>query len=315
MSVDDGAIGSAVRAEGLSKHFSSIKAVNSISFTVPEGVAFGFLGPNGAGKTTLMRMICCLSRPTGGKLSVLGMNPAVDEKKIKALIGVVPQKSSLDEDLTVIENMLLYAKYYSIPPAEAKKRTDELLDFVALADRAKSEIYQLSGGMQRRLLIARALINKPKILILDEPTTGLDPQVRHLIWQRMRELKRSGITLLVTTHYMEEAQNLCDEIVVMNSGEIIEQGSPKDMIKRHIGRYTLEIVADNGEASEIVNKVFSGTNCRVERFGDRIYVNSDSSEPLTKGLEPLSELNPSLRPASLEDVFMKLTGRDLAPGA
>lgn len=307
--------GGIVSAKNLSKRFGSLEAVKSISFEVPEGASFGFLGPNGAGKTTLMRMICCLSRPTSGTLSVLGMRPDEDQKKIKARIGVVPQKSSLDEDLTVFENMLLYAKYHEIPDAEARRRTAELLEFVSLADRAKAGIYQLSGGMQRRLLIARALINKPKIIILDEPTTGLDPQVRHHIWQRMRELKRSGITFLVTTHYMEEAENLCDEIVVMNSGEIIEQGSPRTLIDKHIGRFTLEVAADANGTEELVNRVFAGADCRVERFGDKIYINSTTSEPLTSRLEALSSLNPIMRPATLEDVFLKLTGRDLAAGA
>jgi len=305
----------AVRASGLVKHFGDIRAVDGVDFEVPAGVSFGFLGPNGAGKTTLMRMICCLAVPTGGTLRVLGMDPLREQKKIKADIGIVPQLSSLDEDLTVIENLVVYSRYHAIPPAEARRRSEELLDFVSLSDRPKARVPELSGGMQRRLLIARALINRPKILVLDEPTTGLDPQVRHHIWQRMRTLKKQGITLLITTHYMDEAEHLCDEIVIMDDGKIIERGSPADLVQRHIGRFTVEADADRGGAGRLVEENFGGDHCRVERFGDRFYINADDSAALTASIEAISELNPTLRPSTLEDVFLKLTGRELSRGA
>ncbi len=307
--------GSAVEAVDLVKHFGPIRAVDGISCDVPYGVSFGFLGPNGAGKTTVMRMICCLSVPTRGTLRVLGMDPAEDARKIKANIGVVPQCNSLDEDLTVQENLILFSRYHSIPSAEAKRRTGELLDFIELADRRHARVPELSGGMQRRLLIARALINKPRILVLDEPTTGLDPQVRHLIWRRLRALKRQGITLLLTTHYMAEAENLCDEIVIMNRGKVIGTGAPRDLVRRHIGRFTLEVPVNGGTAEREVRAGFDGSSCRIERFGDRMYVHADRSETLTGGIEALAGYEPVLRPSTLEDVFLKLTGRELSQDA
>ncbi len=302
----------AVEAVDLVKHFGPIKAVDGISCQVPKGVSFGFLGPNGAGKTTFMRMICCLSIPTRGSLRVLGMDPARHERKIKESIGIVPQHSSLDEDLTVLENLMLFARYHAIPRAEAKRRAEELLDFVKLADRKGARVPELSGGMQRRLLIARALINGPRILVLDEPTTGLDPQVRHLIWRRLRALKRQGITLLMTTHYMDEAESLCDEIVIMNAGKIIERGAPQDLVRHHIGRFTLEVPVNGGDAEGAVRRGFDDSNCRVERYGDRVYVHADRSETLTGGIETVAAYDPILRPSTLEDVFLKLTGRELS---
>jgi len=304
-----------VSALELRKHFGKIRAVDGISFDVPEGEAFGFLGPNGAGKTTVMRMICSLCIPTDGSLRVLGLDPVKDPKKIKKEIGIVPQLSSLDDDLTVFQNLMLFARYHSIPSAEAKRRALELLEFVNLGDRNDARVPQLSGGMQRRLLIARALINAPRILILDEPTTGLDPQVRHLIWQRLRALKRQGITLLLTTHYMEEAQNLCDEIVIMNEGRILERGTPHALVAQHIGRFTLEIAVDGTGAEEVVKNGFDDPACRVEQFGDRIYVRSDESEALTSRIDSVAAFEPVMRPSTLEDVFLKLTGRDLSQGA
>ena len=305
----------AVEAVRLVKHFGSIKAVDGISCEVPYGASFGFLGPNGAGKTTVMRMICCLSVPTRGALRVLGMDPGKDARKIKQTIGIVPQHSSLDEDLTVHENMMLFARYHSIPKAEAKDRTAELLDFVKLSDRRDARVPELSGGMQRRLLIARALINSPRILVLDEPTTGLDPQVRHLIWRRLRALKRQGITLLMTTHYMAEAESLCDEIVIMNAGRIVEKGAPQDLVRRHIGRFTLEVPVNGDDAEGAIRANFGDPACRVERFGDRVYVYADRSEVLTGGIEAVAIYDPILRPSTLEDVFLKLTGRELSQGA
>ena len=304
-----------VNAVDLVKHFGTIRAVDGITFHVPEGVAFGFLGPNGAGKTTVMRMICSLAVPTGGSLRVLGLDPGRSSKEIKKHIGIVPQKSSLDEDLTVVQNLMLFARYHSIPSAEAKRRAMELLKFVNLADREDARIPELSGGMQRRLLIARALINAPRILILDEPTTGLDPQVRHHIWQRLRALKRQGITLLLTTHYMEEAQNLCDEIVIMHEGKILERGVPQELVGRHIGRFTLEASVDGKEAEAKVRAGFNDTTCRIERFGDRIYVHADKNETLAGRIEAVAAFDPVMRPSTLEDVFLKLTGRELSHGA
>ena len=304
-----------VSASGLVKLFGPIRAVDGVSFEVAEGASFGFLGPNGAGKTTIMRMICSLCVPTSGRLRVLGMDPGRNAREIKRQIGIVPQKSSLDEDLTVSENLLLFARYHSIPAAAARRRALELLDFVSLAERQNSSVPELSGGMQRRLLIARALINSPRILILDEPTTGLDPQVRHLIWQRLRMLKRQGITLLLTTHYMDEAQNLCDSLVVMNEGRILERGSPLAMIERHIGRFTLELAADGDGAEAAIRSSFQGSGCKVEHFGDRIYVHARDSEGLTCRIEAVARFDPIMRPSTLEDVFLKLTGRDLGQDA
>ncbi len=306
---------SAVEAVDLVKHFGPIRAVDGISCDVPYGVSFGFLGPNGAGKTTVMRMICCLSVPTRGSLRVLGMDPGKDARKIKQNIGIVPQHSSLDEDLTVQENLMLFARYHSIPTAEARRRAGELLDFVKLADRRNARVPELSGGMQRRLLIARALINRPRILVLDEPTTGLDPQVRHLVWRRLRALKRQGITLLMTTHYMDEAESICDQIVIMNAGKVIERGAPQDLVRRHIGRFTLEVPVNGGDAEGAIRAGFDGSACRIERFGDRVYVYADRSETLTGGIEAVAAYDPILRPSTLEDVFLKLTGRELSQDA
>jgi len=282
---------------------------------VGEGVCFGFLGPNGAGKTTVMRLISCLSIPTGGRLSVLGLDPVRDAREIKRNIGIVPQRSSLDEDLSVLQNLLIFARYHSIPAADARGRALDLLRFVSLSDRQSARVPELSGGMQRRLLIARALINSPRILILDEPTTGLDPQVRHHIWQRLRALKRQGITLLLTTHYMEEAQHLCDEIVIMNEGKILERGAPRALIERHIGRFTLEFQGDGAGIEAEVKGGFAEAACRIERFGDRVYVHADDSTALTGRMEKVARFDPVLRPATLEDVFLKLTGRGLSQGA
>ncbi len=301
----------AVKAENLIKHFGPIKAVDGITFNVPRGVSFGFLGPNGAGKTTVMRMICCLSIPTGGALSVLGQDPIKESTAIKGAIGVVPQHSSLDEDLTVFQNLMLFARYHSIPAAEAERRAEELLAFVRLAERRDARVPQLSGGMQRRLLIARALINRPRILVLDEPTAGLDPQVRHLIWQRLRALKRQGITLILTTHYMDEAENICDELVIMNAGKIIERGVAKALVERYIGRYTLEITV-NGKNAAATMAGFSDPRFKVERFGDRIYIHAAEREILSERIEAVAAFEPILRSSTLEDVFLKLTGRDLS---
>ena len=306
---------SAVTALSLVKHFGPIRAVDGISFDVPCGASFGFLGPNGAGKTTVMRMISCLAVPTRGSLRVLGMDPGRDSRGIKKNIGIVPQHSSLDEDLTVQENLMLFARYHSVPSAEARRRTGELLAFVKLADRRNTRIPQLSGGMQRRLLIARALINSPRILILDEPTTGLDPQVRHLIWRRLRALRRQGITLLMTTHNMEEAESICDEIVIMNDGKIIEGGAPQELVKEHIGRFTLEVTVNGDDAEGAIRSGFDDSACSIERYGDRIYVYADESETLTGGIEAVAAFDPTLRPSTLEDVFLKLTGRGLSQNA
>jgi len=305
----------AVTALSLVKHFGPIRAVDEISFEVPRGASFGFLGPNGAGKTTVMRMISCLAVPTSGSLRVLGMEPSQNARAIKQNIGIVPQRSSLDEDLTVLENLMMFARYHSIPSEEARRRAGELLAFVKLADRANALVPQLSGGMQRRLLIARALMNNPRILILDEPTTGLDPQVRHHIWRRLRALRRQGITLLLTTHYMEEAESICDEIVIMNDGKIIERGTPQELVTRHIGRFTLEVTVNGDDAEGAVRSGFDDSACRIERYGDRMYVYAERSETLTGGIETVAAFDPVLRPSTLEDVFLKLTGRGLSENA
>ncbi|MFI5254489.1 MAG: ABC transporter ATP-binding protein, partial [Candidatus Limnocylindrales bacterium] len=229
-----------ISARGLTKKFGDFTAVDAVDFDVAKGEAFGFLGPNGAGKTSTMRMIGCTSPVSGGTLSVLGLDPAVDGARIRAQLGVVPQQDNLDTELTVRENLLIYARYFEIGGREARKRADGLLAFVQLSDRADSEVEPLSGGMKRRLTIARALVNEPTLLLLDEPTTGLDPQARHLLWERLYALKRQGVTLVLTTHYMDEAEQLCDRLVVMDKATIVAAGSPRELIEQHASREVVE---------------------------------------------------------------------------
>ncbi len=300
-----------IQAVGLRKTYGAFTAVDGIDVAVAPGESFGFLGPNGAGKTSTMRIIACTSPATGGTVRVLGMDPATDASRIKAQLGVVPQEDTLDNDLTVTENLLVYGRYFGLPRATVRERAAELLEFAQLVDKRDELVENLSGGMKRRLTIARGLINTPRILLLDEPTTGLDPQARHILWDRLFRLKREGVTLVLTTHYMDEAEQLCDRLVVMDSGRIVAEGSPRALIREHASREVLELrfdVADHAERADDVAGIG-----RVEVLADRLllYVEDGDAalEQVTaRGVHPMSSL---VRRASLEDVFLRLTGRSL----
>ncbi len=301
-----------IRAAGLVKTFGDFVAVDGIDVEVSPGESFGFLGPNGAGKSSTMRMIGCVSPPSGGTLSVLGMDPTTDGPRIRAQLGVVPQRDSLDEELTVEENIWVYGRYFGLPRQLLRERAAELLEFAQLGDRATSIVEPLSGGMKRRLTIARALVNTPRILLLDEPTTGLDPQARHVLWDRLFRLKREGVTLVLTTHYMDEAEQLCDRLVVMDSGRIVAEGSPRELITRYSTREVLELRFDTDDHAARVGDV-AGIAERCEVLPDRLllYVSDGEaahSEVCRRGLTPLSAL---VRRSTLEDVFLHLTGRSL----
>ncbi len=301
-----------VSARGLTKKFGDFEAVRGIDFEIAPGEAFGFLGPNGAGKSSTMRMIGCVSPVTSGTLRLFGLDPATNGKEIRARMGVVPQQDNLDSELTVFDNLVVYGRYFDIPRAECKSRARELLDFVQLADRADSRVEPLSGGMKRRLTIARSLINQPELLLLDEPTTGLDPQARHILWDRLYRLKQQGVTLVLTTHYMDEAEQLCDRLVVMDGGRIVAEGSPRDLISRHSTREVLELrfaAGTNAERSDSIADLGE----RQEILPDRILVYDDDGESVLhevheRGLAPESAL---VRRSTLEDVFLRLTGRTL----
>ncbi|MEU8296964.1 ABC transporter ATP-binding protein [Micromonospora sp. NPDC048909] len=301
-----------IRARGLVKRFGDFTAVDGIDVDVLPGEAFGFLGPNGAGKSSTMRMVGCTSPPTGGELRILDMDPVRDGPAIRARLGVCPQLDNLDPELTVRENLTTYARYFGIPRRVARERAAELLDFVQLAERADSKVEPLSGGMKRRLTIARALVNEPEIVLLDEPTTGLDPQARHLVWERLFRLKQQGVTLVLTTHYMDEAEQLCDRLVVMDGGRIVAEGSPRSLIERHSTREVVEL-RFAAESQEAFAGKLSGLGERVEVLPDRIllYVSDGDAalvEVQARGLTPANVL---VRRSSLEDVFLHLTGRTL----
>lgn len=303
---------SLVSARALTKRFQDLTAVDRIDFDVHRGEAFGFLGPNGAGKTCTMRMIGCASPVTAGELRVFGMNPRTDASAIKARLGVIPQLDNLDAELTVRENLLMYARYFDIPRSTAVARADDLLQFVQLTDRARDEVEPLSGGMKRRLTIARALINEPEIVILDEPTTGLDPQARHLIWDRLYRLKQRGATLILTTHYMDEAEQLCDRLVIMDKARIVAEGSPRQLIERHVTREVVELRLTDEARSRASNDL-EGSADRIELLPDRILLYANDGERAlelahARGVRPISAL---VRRSSLEDVFLLLTGRTL----
>ena len=302
-----------VRARGLTKRFGSFTAVDGIDFELFRGEAFGFLGPNGAGKSSTMRMLGCVSPPTLGDLSILGGDPVRDGAAIRARLGVVPQEDTLDNELTVRENLLVYGRYFGLPRRLINERTDQLLDFVQLTDRADDQVDPLSGGMKRRLTIARSLINDPDILILDEPTTGLDPQARHVVWDRLFTLKQRGVTLILTTHYMDEAEQLCDRLVVMDHGKIAAEGTPRELIARYSTAEVLELRFTPGRQDVAVEKIKDLSPERMEVTADRILLYAaDGDEFLARvheaGIEPLTEL---VRRSSLEDVFLYLTGRTL----
>jgi lipooligosaccharide transport system ATP-binding protein len=301
-----------IYARGLTKRFSNSLAVDGVDFDVFRGEAFGFLGPNGAGKTSTMRMIGCTSPLTGGVLRVFGLDPVRDASAIKARLGVVPQLDNLDIELTVRENLLMYARYFDIPRHIAGQRADELLKFIQLSERSNARVESLSGGMKRRLTIARALINEPEVVLLDEPTTGLDPQARHVIWERLYQLKRRGATLLLTTHYMDEAEQLCDRLLVMDKAKIVAEGSPRELIERYSTREVVELrLLDdvrarlNGQLDELAE--------RIEALPDRILLHTADGE---QALEKVHMRNIPLesalvRRSTLEDVFLRLTGRTL----
>jgi lipooligosaccharide transport system ATP-binding protein len=300
----------AITATNLTKKYKDLTAVNDISFSINEGECFGFLGPNGAGKTTTVRMIHCVSPITSGSIDVFGQRADVNNRKIKMITGVIPQEITLDVDLTVYENLLVFAFFFDIPRHEAKERIKELIAFVELESKRNSKISELSTGMKRRLLVARALLNKPKLIIADEPTTGLDPQARHLIWQRLRLLKRQGTTLILTTQYMEEAQQLCDRVVVMHQGKILREGVPTKLVEDEIGREVVEIRIAKDEDEGLVSQL-ADVSCGHERVGDTIYFYCQEGRDLMRKVVEMKLHNVLNRPATMEDVFLKLTGRSL----
>jgi lipooligosaccharide transport system ATP-binding protein len=301
-----------VSARGLVKQYGDFVAVDNIDFEVEHGEAFGFLGPNGAGKSTTMRMIGCVSPLSSGSLQIFGMDVSTHGRQIRARLGVVPQLDTLDNELSVMENLVVYGRYFDIPRAECRRRAKELLEFVQLSERADSVVDELSGGMKRRLSITRSLINEPDLLLLDEPTTGLDPQARHVLWDRLYRLKADGVTLIITTHYMDEAEQLCDRLVVMDGGRIVASGSPRSLIEQHSSREVLELrFTPNGDGPSAPD--MSGIGERVEVLPDRTLVYADDGEAAlaavhARGVLPISSL---VRRASLEDVFLHLTGRTL----
>ena len=296
-----------LEAKNLEKKFSDVIAVNKINFKVNEGEVFGFLGPNGAGKTTTMRMIQCVSPKTGGDLKVFGLDVEHNQKEIKQIMGVVPQMDNLDPDFSVIGNLLQYARYFDIPIEEAKKRANELIAYVQLTEKKDISIDKLSGGMKRRLVLARAMINEPKLLILDEPTTGLDPQARHLIWEKLKDLSSKGITVIITTHYMEEAARLCDRLVIMDNGEILVEGTPKDLVKKYVGEHIVE-----AENTNEIKTCLEKNNINYEVANESVEIYSDKVSDITSLiLKECVDSGVTARPATLEDVFLKLTGRKL----
>ncbi len=301
-----------VMARALVKRFGNFVAVDHIDFDVLPGEAFGFLGPNGAGKSSTMRMIGATSPRSGGELRVLGVEPDDYGPQVRARLGVVPQEDNLDTELSVSDNLYVYGRYFGIPRRQLRQRVAELLDFAQLAERAGDRVNDLSGGMKRRLTIARSLVNQPELLLLDEPTTGLDPQARHLLWDRLHRLKRSGVTLLVTTHYMEEAEQLCDRLVVMDRGRIAAMGSPRQLIERYVSREVVELRFDDEEAPAMASLV-NGLAPHTEALADRLLLYTEDGDLTAqavarRGLKPTNVL---VRRASLEDVFLRLTGRQL----
>jgi lipooligosaccharide transport system ATP-binding protein len=300
-------------ARGLKKSYGDFEAVRGVDFRVSGGECFGFLGPNGAGKTTTMKMIYGAVIPTSGELSVAGLDVYRYEREIKRRIGVVPQENNLDDDLKVRENLLIYGRYYDLPRKLVLQRTDELLDFMQLSEKAEATVEQLSGGMRRRLLIARALINDPEIVILDEPTTGLDPQARLLVWDRLRRLTAEGKTLILTTHYMEEAARLCDRLAIMEGGLIIAEGTPRALVEEHVSPEVLELRTDYRSLEELLPIVEAASDA-VERTGeDRLLAYTENAERLLENVRSsgVGIENTIYRQAGLEDVFLRLTGRRL----
>jgi lipooligosaccharide transport system ATP-binding protein len=305
--------GKLIEGRALIKRFGAFRAVDEVDFEVQPGETFGFLGPNGAGKTSTMRMIGCVSPVTSGHLRILGMDPAKDGPQIRARLGVVPQEDHLDTELTVWDNMMIYGRYFGLRPRDIRPRAEELLEFVQLTDRKKDKVDPLSGGMKRRLTIARALINEPEILLLDEPTTGLDPQARHLVWERLWRLKRKGVTLVLTTHYMDEAEQLCDRLVIMDQARIVAEGSPRELIARYSSPEVVELRFHTSEDTEQALPKVSHLSDRVEALADRILIYADDGDHIasvvdTNGVQPSSVF---VRRSTLEDVFLTIAGRTL----
>jgi lipooligosaccharide transport system ATP-binding protein len=309
MQTTDGAL---VAATGLTKRFGDLVAVDSIDFAIEKGESFGFLGPNGAGKTSTMRMIATVSPVTSGRLSVLGLDPEADGAEIRARLGVVPQEDTLDLELTVYENIYIYGRYFGLAGKTLRGRVEELLEFVQLAERRDSKVDLLSGGMKRRLTIARGLVNEPDLLILDEPTTGLDPQARHALWDRLYRLKQRGVTLILTTHYMDEAEQLCDRLVVMDQAKIVAEGSPRSLIAQYSTREVVELRFPPGVQETVIDRL-DGIAKRTEALPDRVLLYTDdgdatSTEIAERGITPETTV---VRRSTLEDVFLRLTGRML----
>ncbi|GAB3587161.1 ATP-binding cassette domain-containing protein [Calidifontibacter terrae] len=301
-----------IRAAGLRKSFGDFEAVRGIDVSVRPGEAFGFLGPNGAGKSSTMRMIATVSPRTSGELEILGMDPVADGPSIRARIGVCPQEDTLDNELSVRDNLIVYGRYFGISRKQVRAKADELLEFAQLTDKADGRVEAMSGGMKRRLTIARSLINDPEILLLDEPTTGLDPQARHLLWDKLFRLKQQGVTLVLTTHYMDEAEQLCDRLVVMDKGRIAAEGSPRELIATYSTREVAELRFGIGEHEQLADRVAPFAD-RVEVLPDRLLLYTDDGEAALHavadaGLRPIASL---VRRATLEDVFLRLTGRTL----
>jgi lipooligosaccharide transport system ATP-binding protein len=301
-----------IEARRLTKRFGDFVAVDAIDFDVRAGETFGFLGPNGAGKSSTMRMIGAVSPRSGGELHVFGLDPERDGPAVRQRLGVVPQQDNLDTELTVFENLLVYGGYFGLPRAAVRERADELLAFVQLSERRDHKVEPLSGGMKRRLTIARALVNEPELILLDEPTTGLDPQARHALWDRLYRLRRRGVTQVLTTHYMDEAEQLCDRLVVMDRGRIVAEGSPRELIARHVEREVVELRFPPGSEDGAAGKL-EGVGERVEALADRILIGTNDGDATlsavhARGLEPDSVL---VRRSTLEDVFLSITGRTL----
>ena len=298
-----------IKARGLTKKYDQFMAVDHIDFEVYKGECVGFLGPNGAGKTTTVRMIYCFLPSTEGELTVAGMNVSTQARQIKSMVGVSPQEDNLDPDFTVIKNLQVYARYFDIPKEEATKRALELLKFFQLEEKQDVSIYQLSGGMKRRLIMARALINEPRILLLDEPTTGLDPQGRHIVWDEIRSLRKQGVTIILTTHYMDEAAALCDRVLIIDNGKIIETGVPQKLIKKHVGEDVLEVSYDEAVLKTLKEEL---PDAHIEVFGDqiRVFINQPHGV-FERIVKKFPGIDLTIRNANLEDVFLKLTGRKL----
>jgi len=299
---------SILKVDSLRKAYGTLNAVDGISFAVQPGECFGLLGPNGAGKTTTIRMLYGYTPRDAGRLELFGLDIDVHLREIKRRIGICQQEDSLDPDLTVRDNLVGYARYFAISRQEAQRRADELLDFFALQGRAKDKILVLSGGLKRRLMLARALVNQPEFLILDEPTTGLDPQSRQLLWEKLNELKKQGLTILLTTHYMEEAERLCDRLVIVDHGQILVEGKPRELVREHVGHTVLEIA----DPDQQVRDFLAREACRVEDLDRRMLVYLDDGDELFLRLtRDVRTEGCTLRPAGLEDLFLKLTGREL----